>query len=86
MSALSPVDQVDQLIAALDDYADVFAVITLSNADAGGQSVSKRLVEFAKRRDNVVVRNSLGHLSYAANRFWIHAAALSVNFLRPFSF
>ena len=64
MSALSPVDQVDQLIAALDDYADVFAVITLSNADAGGQSVSKRLVEFAKRRDNVVVRNSLGHLSY----------------------
>ena len=64
MSALSPVDQVDQLIAALDDYADVFMVITLSNADAGGQSVSKRLIEFGKRRNNVIVRNSLGYLFY----------------------
>lgn len=64
ISTLSPDQQINQLIGALDDHRNLFTVITLSNADAGGQGISERLIEFGKGRYNVAVHESLGHRAY----------------------
>ena len=64
MSSTSPLEQVEELIRALDEYPELFMVITLSNADVGGGKISRRLNEFASERENVVVHASLGQEAY----------------------
>ena len=64
MSLTSPLEQVEELIKVLDEYQELFMVITLSNADVGGRAISRRLNEFASERKNVVVHASLGQEAY----------------------
>ena len=64
MSPTSPLEQVEELIRALDEYPELFMVITFSNADFGGGKISRRLDEFASERENVVVHASLGQEAY----------------------
>ncbi len=64
MSLNSPLDQVEELIKVLDEYPELFMVITLSNADVGGAEISRRLNEFALERENVALHASLGQLAY----------------------
>ncbi len=64
MSSTSPLEQVEELIKVLDEYPELFMVITLSNADVGGGEISRTLNEFALERKNVAAYASLGQLAY----------------------
>ncbi len=56
--------QVDELIAALAGLEDTQIVITHPNADAEGDLIADRFKTFAKGRQNVHLRSSLGSLRY----------------------
>jgi len=64
LAARNPEEQVEELLAALDCFPELFTVITLSNADSGGQRISKLLMDYATDRQNVAVHGSLGHSAY----------------------
>ena len=64
LSSASPLGQVEELIKVLDEYPELFMVITLSNADIGGGEISRTLNEFALERKNVAAYTSLGQLAY----------------------
>ena len=60
----SGVEQVDELLAALDDFSEISFIITKANADAGGRRINKRIEEYVSCRDNVVAVASLGVRRY----------------------
>ena len=60
----SGVDQLDELLKALDEFKDMSFIITKANADAGGRQINARLDEYASSKDNVIVVTSLGAKRY----------------------
>ena len=58
------VDQVENLIRAMDDFPEMSFVVTLANADAGGRSVNELWSIEGKKRDNWLVVPSLGVTRY----------------------
>ena len=53
-----------QFLNALDQNPDMYYIITKANADAGGRKINQMLEEYAMRRKNVKVYDSLGMLRY----------------------
>jgi UDP-hydrolysing UDP-N-acetyl-D-glucosamine 2-epimerase len=63
----SPVTGLEELLAALDRFADVAIVFTKANADAGGRAINARLESYvAANRDRTVLVASLGSDLYLA--------------------
>ena len=60
----SGVEQVDELLEAIDSFPQMTFIITKANADAGGRVINKKIDEYAKSRNNVVAVTSLGIRRY----------------------
>lgn len=61
LDAVSALDQVEELLAALAELGpETSLIITGANADTEGQRLNARLREFAESRDEAVFRMSLG--------------------------
>lgn len=59
------VGRLDELLAALDDLGpDVGVVLTLPNADLGGQALAERTRAWAEAHENAVAFPSLGQVRY----------------------
>lgn len=58
------VQQVKELIAAMDEIKDMSYIITLANADAGGRAINNIWIEEGKKRQHWLVVPSLGVLRY----------------------
>lgn len=56
------IEQVYQLIHAMDDQKGMFYIITMANADAGGRVVNEIWQKEGKKRENWLVVPSLGVL------------------------
>lgn len=56
--------QLYQLIEAMDHFSDMYYVITMANADAGGRSINNIWIEEGKKRLNWLVVTSLGFRRY----------------------
>lgn len=60
----SGVEQIYQLMDAMDAFPNLKYIITKANADAGGRYINGCIDEYAKKRDNVVAVTSLGVKRY----------------------
>jgi GDP/UDP-N,N'-diacetylbacillosamine 2-epimerase (hydrolysing) len=60
----SGVEQVDELLDALEHFPEMSFIITKANADAGGRRINKRIDEYASNHENVVAVTSLGVRRY----------------------
>lgn len=58
------IEQVYQLIYAMDDQKGMFYIITMANADAGGRVINEIWQKEGKKRENWLVVPSLGVLRY----------------------
>lgn len=58
------IQQVKELILAMDDVPELSYIVTLANADAGGRAINKLWLEEGSKRDNWYVVPSLGLLRY----------------------
>lgn len=58
------IDQVYELIAAMDEEDDMSYIITMANADAGGRAINDIWLKEGKKRSNWLVVTSLGVLKY----------------------
>jgi len=56
--------QMQELLAAMDDHPEYIYVCTKANADAGGRQINFLLDEYAKKMENVYVYESLGTCRY----------------------
>ena len=64
LSQVAPEVQVDELISALRDFPELYAVITSPNFDAGFEVIAKRLRAFAHKSPKKVFVENLGHINY----------------------
>ena len=64
LSSISPKNQVQELLIALQDFSDVGMIFTMPNADAGGREISKIINEFVNSNSNARYFQSLGHNVY----------------------
>ena len=60
----SSVQQMAELLAALDELDDTHLLFTMPNADTGGRELAAMVNKFAATRQNVRVYRSLGQLRY----------------------
>ena len=60
----SPVDQMNELLAAVEGLGDTGLIFTLPNADSGGRELSAVLNAFVARHTNARAFTSLGQLRY----------------------
>lgn len=58
------IEQIYQLIHAMDDQKGMFYIITMANADAGGRVINEIWQKEGKKRENWLVVSSLGVLRY----------------------
>jgi len=66
--------QFGELLAALDDFADVRLIFTLPNADTGGRVVRAMIEDYvAARSERAVAYTSLGHLRYLSAMQFVDA-------------
>ena len=56
--------QLHQLIEAMDSFSEMYYVITMANADAGGRSINDIWLEESKKHSNWLVVTSLGIRRY----------------------
>lgn len=56
--------QMRELLNALDEHPEYIYICTKANADAGGRKINQMLDDFAIKRENVVVYESLGMRRY----------------------
>lgn len=56
--------QMQELLQAIDEHPEYLYLCTKANADAGGRTINQMWDEFAERRENVVVYESLGMIRY----------------------
>lgn len=61
---LSPTDIANLLCQCMEEWKDLFFVITAANADAGGDQINRILEEFASKNDNAGFWISLGMKRY----------------------
>lgn len=64
MESNTAIEQVYQLIHAMDDQKGMFYIITMANADAGGRVINEIWQKEGKKRENWLVVPSLGVLRY----------------------
>ncbi len=57
-------NQIDQLLAALDELQDIGLIITMPNADTGGRVLFNKIKHFCIGRENAKAYTSLGQLRY----------------------
>ena len=57
-------DQVMELIRAMDTFQDMYYIITMANADAGGRAINEIWVNEGRKRPHWLVVSSLGVLRY----------------------
>lgn len=61
----SGIEQVNELLQAMDEMEEYRYLITKANADAGGRAINERLEEFAEtRRERIYLTESLGMIRY----------------------
>ena len=61
----SGIEQVNELLQAMDEMEEYQYLITKANADAGGRAINEHLEEFAKaRRERIYLTESLGMIRY----------------------
>lgn len=73
-ASVTPEEQIDALLDALDRFPDVTAVITAPNNDAGGAYILKRLEEYAASRpERVRLVRSLGMVRYQSLLRYVRA-------------
>lgn len=53
-------EQLEEMLSALQDFPELQLVFTMANADSGGMDINKRLEEFVQMRDNAILVDSLG--------------------------
>lgn len=58
------VQQLNELLAAIDEKDDMNYIFTKANADANGRAINKRLEEYCEGKSNAKVFTSLGVLNY----------------------
>lgn len=58
------VEQVRELIRALDIFSEMNFIVTMANSDAGGRAINDIWIEEGKKHDNWLVVTSLGVLRY----------------------
>lgn len=59
LDEMSPEEQIDELLAALEKFEGVQFVIMKANADFGGQQINIKLNEFVKNNENCTLFSSL---------------------------
>ena len=62
--AASPLAQMEQLLAAMEQMPDMRWIITKANADAGGEVLNARLERWCEGRENAILVASLGVKRY----------------------
>lgn len=60
LDALPPETQLEELLRAIDRFADMKFIFTGANADAGGQRINERIQSYAEHHSNCVYYASLG--------------------------
>ena len=60
----SGVDQLTELLDALDSFPDIGLIFTLPNADTGGQLLTKMIDEYVSSRENATSYASLGAVKF----------------------
>lgn len=65
LEADSGIEQINELLQAMDEMKEYRYLVTKANADAGGRAINERLEEFAKaRRERIYLTESLGMIRY----------------------
>jgi GDP/UDP-N,N'-diacetylbacillosamine 2-epimerase (hydrolysing) len=64
LSPVSSLEQVQELLAALDEFPDIVQIFTLPNADPQGLELSRRIEQHVAARHNTHLIASLGPLRY----------------------
>lgn len=64
----SATKQIDQLLAALDQFDDLQIIFTKANADTGGRSINQRIDQYvATHPKRAIAFSSMGHLRYLSS-------------------
>lgn len=59
------INEVDELLQALDEFTDVHLIFTSPNLDVGGEAIQRRIQDFCERRsDRAKYFNHLGRVRY----------------------
>lgn len=58
------VDQLEELVAAMDNFPELKFIVTKSNSDAGGRAINARWAEYCATRPNCRLVDSLGMVRY----------------------
>lgn len=66
-------DNIDCLLAALDDFSEVNLIFTKSNADNNGRIINQKIENYCKQRKNCNIYTSLGALRYLSLLQYIDA-------------
>jgi GDP/UDP-N,N'-diacetylbacillosamine 2-epimerase (hydrolysing) len=66
LDEITPLEQVNELLAALDELQDTTLIFTAPNADPGGSIIRKQINEFVDKKSNAHFFASLGQLKYLA--------------------
>ncbi len=63
-SEISPEDQIEILLNAVDELKDINFIFTKANADTGGMKINERIQRFAEEKSNCTLFSSLGQKKY----------------------
>ena len=61
---LSPKEQINQLLHAIQDFRDINFIFTKANADSGGITINNQIEEFVNSYPNAYLYSSLGQMNY----------------------
>lgn len=64
LSTLSPQQQINRVLSALEKFPDATLIITGANADSGGRAINAALEAFSQSRKNTLFKLSFGSLLY----------------------
>jgi len=64
LATLSPQEQFNELLAALESFDDTLLIFTKANADAGGKVINEMIDDFISKHANAIAFTSLGQLRY----------------------
>jgi len=64
LATLSPQEQFNELLQALESFDDTLLIFTKANADAGGKVINEMIDDFVSKHANAIAFTSLGQLRY----------------------
>jgi len=64
LEELTPLEQVNELLAALIERSEIMLIFTMPNADTGGLEIMEQINKFVKERSNAYSFKSLGQQQY----------------------